>query len=81
MYELFFRAGGFHLFPERFGEHEQVVEFAGALQPLAAVNHYTFAVDVLRHVANEERGEISQLVVFAEALHGIRIAGVIFEFF
>ena len=79
--ELFFRACGFKLLPIRLREHEQVVEFAGALQPLAAVNHNTFAVDIGRHIADEKSGKIGEFFVAAEALHGMRFARVVFELF
>ena len=68
---LFFCARGFHFFPGGFGEQQEVVEFAGSLQPLAAIDHYTFAVDVLRHIAYEEGREVGELFMAAETLHGI----------
>jgi len=67
--------------PGGVGELEEVVEFAGAAEPEGAVDDDAFAVDVFGHVAEEECGEVGELFVAAEALHGVRFAGVIFELF
>jgi len=57
--QLFFTAGGFKLLPVRIREHQQVVKFAAPCKPLAAVDHYAFAVYILRHIADQECREIA----------------------
>src|SRR5215470_6411737 len=76
--ESFFGAGGFHLDPRIFGKHGKIVEFAGAAEPLAAVNDDTLAVDVFRQVADQKCRKIRELFVAAEALHGVFVAGIVF---
>ena len=60
------------------GNHRQIVEFARAAQPLPAVNHHAFAIDVFGHVADQEDREIGEFVVFAEALHRMLLEGILF---
>lgn len=76
---LFFGPGGFELFPNGIGEHAQIVELTGTTEPLTAVNHNAFAIDVFGHVAEEKRGEIGKFFMFAEAFHGMAIQGMLFE--
>src|SRR5438093_636620 len=51
------------------GDALEVVELAGAAQPLAAVDDDAFAVDVGDAVRDEEDGQVGQLVVVADAAH------------
>src|SRR5215472_1564196 len=76
---FFFGTSGFELFPYGFGQQAQVVEFSRAAQPLRAINHYTLAVDVFGHLAEQKNREIAELVVLAEAAHGVFVDGVIFK--
>src|SRR5260370_519 len=62
-----------------FGQEQQMVEFAGAAQPLCSVDHHAFAVDILRHVADEKCREICQLEVLPEAFHRMLVPGVFFK--
>jgi len=40
-----FLTRGFHPFPSRFRQQEQIIELAGPAQPLRAVDHHAFAID------------------------------------
>jgi len=62
-----FSARGFHLLHAASGNISQIIELARAAQPLRAVNHHAFAVDILRHVADEKCGEIGELLVFSKS--------------
>src|SRR5436853_366485 len=48
----------------------EMAELAGPLQPLAAIHHDHFAVDVAGTVAHEERGKIGEFLDRAEPPHG-----------
>src|SRR5437879_1904309 len=51
----------------------EMAELAGPLQPLAAIHHDHFAVDVAGTVAHEERGKIGEFLDRAEPPHGIAL--------
>src|SRR5215831_9270526 len=76
---LLLGTGGLKLFPGFFRQQGQIVEFAGATQPLAPVDHHALSVDVLRHVAQEKGSEVRQFFMLSEALHGMFADGVFFK--
>src|SRR5260370_34531883 len=60
-------------FPHRIRQFEQVVEFSCAAQPLPAINHQAFTVDVARLLADQISGEVGELLVLSKALHRMRV--------
>src|SRR5215470_9120533 len=73
-----FSASGFELLPDRLGQIDEVVEFAGAAEPQSAVDDNALAIDVIGVVADQVDGEIGQLFVAAEALHRVMAFGALF---
>src|SRR5713101_3832355 len=70
-----------HGLPQRVGEFREVVEFARAAQPLPAVNHDAFAIDVGGLLAHQVGGQVGELLVAAEAFHRMAIAGALLVLF
>src|SRR5215469_4720559 len=71
-----------HRLPLLFGENvSETAELAGALEPLAAVHYDLMTVDVARLLANQERRQVSQLLVGSKTTERVPLLGQIFKRF
>ena len=73
------RADSKHL-PNRLWEVEQIVEFTGAAEPLAAINDHTFSIHVGSGVREEIHSEVGEFIVTPKPLHGMGEARVLLKF-
>src|SRR5277367_4697545 len=75
-----FLARRFEHVPRGIRQIEEVVEFPGAAQPQAAVNHHAFTIHVVGLFTQQIYGKIGEFIVASEAAHGVMFLGALFQF-